>query len=65
VWIIFFIINNICLIQYYLITIFDNIYLIPIIFTMGKTTYSRLPPSATKFAKTSARDLRIHYKNTY
>jgi large subunit ribosomal protein L17e len=32
---------------------------------MGKTVYSRQPPTATKFAKSSARDLRIHYKNTY
>lgn len=32
---------------------------------MGKTVYSRQPPTGTKSAKTSARDLRIHYKNTY
>jgi large subunit ribosomal protein L17e len=32
---------------------------------MGKTTYSREPPVLGKAVKTSARDLRIHYKNTY
>ena len=32
---------------------------------MGKTVYSRLPQAGNKAAKTSARDLRIHYKNTY
>jgi large subunit ribosomal protein L17e len=32
---------------------------------MGKTVYSRQPPTGPKSAKTSARDLRIHYKNTY
>jgi hypothetical protein len=31
---------------------------------MGKTTYSR-NPTGTKVARTSARDLRVHYKNTY
>ena len=31
---------------------------------MGKTQYSR-NPTGTKVARTSARDLRVHYKNTY
>lgn len=32
---------------------------------MGKTVYSRQPPELRKAVKTSGRDLRIHYKNTY
>lgn len=32
---------------------------------MGKTVYSRQPAAGTKSVKSSAKDLRIHYKNTY
>lgn len=32
---------------------------------MGKTVYSRQPPTGSKSVKSSAKDLRIHYKNTY
>ncbi len=31
---------------------------------MGKTVYSR-NPTVNKVARTSGRDLRVHYKNTY
>ena len=31
---------------------------------MGKTVYSR-NPTVNKVAKTSGKDLRVHYKNTY
>jgi large subunit ribosomal protein L17e len=32
---------------------------------MGKTKYSREPANPTKAVKASAKDLRIHFKNTY
>ncbi len=32
---------------------------------MGKTKYSREPAVPTKAVKASAKDLRIHFKNTY
>ncbi len=31
---------------------------------MGKTLYTR-NPAGNKVARTSAKDLRVHYKNTY
>jgi len=31
---------------------------------MGKTIYSR-NPTVNKAARTSGKDLRVHYKNTY
>ena len=32
---------------------------------MGKTVYSRNPTGSSKVARTSGKDLRVHYKNTY
>ena len=32
---------------------------------MGKTLYSREPAIANKSVKASAKDLRVHFKNTY